>query len=207
MKKKYIDDYELIYLVLQGNEKALEDLIEKYKGMMYRIFYLYKDTLKEKFDVNELYQIATISLYNSVLSYNENMECSFLTYLRVIIHRDILAYIRMLKRDRSLANLYSISLDQIVRDGDGIYMIDMVENNQGAFNPPELLNLKELGILIEEVLSQFPKNEQEIFNLWYQGFSYEEIALITGCNIRKISYMLSKIKNKLKGSIDSAYTL
>lgn len=207
MKKKYIDDYELIYLVLQGNEKALEDLIEKYKGMMYRIFYLYKDTLKEKFDVNELYQIATISLYNSVLSYNENMECSFLTYLRVIIHRDILAYIRMLKRDRSLANLYSISLDQIVRDGDGIYMIDMVENNQGAFNPPELLNLKELGILIEEVLSQFPENEQEIFNLWYQGFSYEEIALITGCNIRKISYMLSKIKNKLKGSIDSAYTL
>lgn len=207
MKRKYINDYELIYLVVQGDDVALEELIEKYKGLMYKTLNAYRDILKDKFDVKELYQITLISLYHAILTYNDNMECSFTTYLKIILDRDILAYIRVLNRDRNRANLYSVSLDQVVKEGDNTYLVDMVENNQRDYDPKDLLNRKELETLIDEQLTSFTKQEQQVFRLWCSGYRYDEIASICDYEERKISYLLSKIKKKLKGSIDSAYTL
>lgn len=207
MKRKYINDYELIYLVVQGDDTALNELINKYKGMMYKILHAYRELLKDKFDANELYQITLISLYHAVLSYNENMECTFMTYFKLIADRDILAYIRVLNRDRSRANLNSISLDQVVKETDNVYLVDMVENNQRDFDPEDLLNRKELETLILKELASFTPQEQQVFWLWYSGYRYDEIAIISHYDEKKISYLLSKIKKKLKGSIDSAYTL
>lgn len=207
MKRKYMNDYELIYLVIQGDDIALGELIDKYKGLMYKTLNAYREILKDKFDVKELYQITLISLYHAVLTYNDNMECTFTTYLKIIIDHDILAYIRVLNRDRSRANLHSISLDQVIKEGDHIYLVDMIENNQRDYDPKDLLNRKELETLIDEQLASFTKQEQQVFKLWCSGYRYHEIATICDYDERKISYLLSKIKKKLKGSIDSAYTL
>lgn len=206
-KRKFMDDHELIYLVLQGDDAALEELIAKYKGMLFRTLETYRGSLKEEYDVSELYQISLISLYHAVLTYNGAIKCSFVTYLRIIVHRDILAYIRKLNRDHSKANLYSISLDQTIRDNEGIYLIDTIENTRSSYNPQDCFNLKELEILIKEQLNSFSEKEQEVFILWFKGYRYDEIAAISGYDVKKISYLLTKIKKKLKGSIDEAYTL
>ncbi|NBK96886.1 MAG: sigma-70 family RNA polymerase sigma factor [Clostridia bacterium] len=207
MKRKYIDDHELIDLVLQGDEKALAILMDKYKAMLFRILYAYRDRLMDKFDAKELYQLSTISLYHAVLSYNSDTKCSFSTYLKIIVDRDILAYVRRMQRDRNKANLYSISLDQEVKEADGLYLVEMVENNQSYFDPHELLAFKELGTLVNEQLAAFSKQEQQVFWLWYAGYRYHEIAQISGYNEKKIGYLLMRMRKKLKGSIDSAYTL
>lgn len=202
MSKKFSEDYELIYLISQGDEYALEQLIKKYKGMILRSLDEYKDMLMDKYDRKELYQISLISLYQAIMTYNENMNCSFFTYLRIVVHRDILAYIRMLNRDRNKANLYAISLDQTLKENDGIYLIDTIQNNQKDFNPKDYWDLKQLYILIQKQLNTFTNEEQRIFMLWFNGYRYEEIMVITGVPMYRISYVVSKIKKKLKGSID-----
>lgn len=202
MSKKFSEDYELIYLISQGDEYALEQLINKYKGMILRSLDEYRGMLMDKFDRTELYQLSLISLYQAIMTYNENMNCSFFTYLRIVVHRDILAYVRMLNRDRNKANLYAISLDQTIKESDGIYLIDTIQNNQREFNPKDYLNIKQLYILIQKQLSTFTDEEQRIFILWFNGYRYEEIMVITGVAMHRISYVVAKVKKKLKGSID-----
>ncbi len=202
MPKKYLNDYEIMYLISLGDDDALEQLIAKYKRLMTRSLQEYKSILYEKFDQHELFQIALLALYQAILTYNEKNDCSFFTYLRVIVHRGELAYIRKLNRDRSRANLYTISLDQIVKEKDGIYLVDMVENNQSLFNPEDLIRYKELCRVLLTNLAQHSKKEQMVFLMWLQGYAYEEISNHNGVTCHQVSYIVGKIKKKLQGLID-----
>lgn len=202
MNDKYLNDYELIYLISLGDELALNQLVLKYKGIMLHSLNEYKAMLYDKFDKSELYQVALISLHQSILTYNENMDCSFFTYFKIVVHHGVLAYIRSQRRDRSKANLYSISLDQCVKESEGIYLIDTVENNQAQFNPIDYTCLKQWNKNVLDTLRACKPQEVEIFLMWYQGYRYEEIATTNVVSLQHVSYVVSKIKKKLKGLID-----
>ena len=202
MNSKYLNDYELIYLISLGDDSALEQLIQKYKGVILHSLEEYKKMLNDKFDKNELYQISLIALYHAVTTFNENVNCSFFTYFKIVSRHQVLAYIRTLSRDRSKANLYSISLDQCVKESEGVYLIDTIENNQVRFNPEDYVRYAEIYTFMSEGIKNFVPLEQEIFVMWFEGYRYEEIATIKGVTCQHVSYVVSKIKKKLKALID-----
>lgn len=205
--ERSINDAELIRLVLENDEAALELLIKKYKRVLHYTVNQYKNRYQENYDFHELYQISLISLYRAVLSYKEDMGCSFYTFLQIVIERDILTYYRQLHREKNKLNRMAVSLDQCVKENEGLHLIDMIENNQKEFNPEDYFVQKEWQAFLKKEMEQMSEEEQQIFQLWMEGYRYEEIAEQLQINTRRVGYMISKIKKKLKGSIDYENTL
>lgn len=202
MSGNFRSDYELIYLINENDDLAFEEIIDKYKGLMKQFLYQYKNLFQDQFDVHELFQITLLSLYQAAITYNENEKCSFVTYLKVIMRRDILMYARKQNKNYNRVNRNTVSLDQYVWEESGAYLLDFVENNQPDFNPEDSFKEKERQKELLELLYSYGEEDAEIFLMWMQGYTYEEISSRFHLVNKQVDYKIQKIKKKLKGSID-----
>lgn len=195
------NDYELIYLFTQGDEEALLLLMQKYKRVSYLYIDRYYYSMPKLLDRHDMYQMSLISLYNAILTYNEEKNSSFSTYFSVILNHDLLMYIRKLKKEANRSNLNTISLDQEIRDSDGIYLIESIANDREEFEPNQYVSNRAMHSVIDEQLKQFDNKEQEVFRLWMNGYTYLEICEQVDLNRKKVEYIIRKIKGTLKLSL------
>lgn len=200
--KNFRSDYELVYLINEQDDLALEELIQKYKGLMISYGYRFKELFKEEFDRHELFQITLLSLYQAVLTYDEQHQCSFVTYLKVIMKRDILLYARSLQRAKKKANMNTISLDESIKEEDGLYLVDLIENNQPSFNPVDYFWAKEEKEKLLALMHKESEEDEQVMLMWMEGYTYQEIGEKLHLRNKQVEYKLRKIRKKLKGLID-----
>lgn len=202
MKNKIRDDYELIYLINQNDEQALAEMIVKYKKVLLMYANQYRYVLKKEYDEDEMLQICYIALYTAIRTYNEQLGNKFTTYLRVIVTRELQIHVRSLHSVCRKANLEAISLHRSINDESERYYIDLVESRNSDFDTKEYYYHKEFLMKIKEVISEFKKEDQIIFDLWRIGLSYNEIALHLKCPVKKVDNSIQRMKKKLRSVID-----
>jgi len=79
-----LTDYELIYLIREGNEIALSLMFNKYEGYIWSIvcdFYVYNHKIED------LVQIGRVCLYRCIFGYNAEMKVSFFSYFSICLKR------------------------------------------------------------------------------------------------------------------------
>jgi DNA-directed RNA polymerase sigma subunit (sigma70/sigma32) len=104
---KNYNDYELIYLINEGSELALNIFFEKYEPYINKVASFYLSKYDSHFD--DLVQEGRILLFDNIKSYRTNSKTSFFTYFTINYKRRIY---RLLSSD--YYNLPTLKEDIIV---------------------------------------------------------------------------------------------
>lgn len=189
-------DEEIINEFKNGDLYALEHLLNKYKNFVRfkaRSYYLIGG------DSEDVIQEGMIGLYKSIIDYDESKMCCFKHFADICINRQIFTAIKTATRQKHMPLNSSISLNKPIYGKDSsVKLLDIIGEG-GKIDPEEVLIYREellrLKNKVQEVLS---KLELEVFLLYIEGISYEEIAMEIGrCN-KSIDNALQRIKRKLK---------
>lgn len=180
------NDYELVYLVKESNEDALDIIIKKYDPIIKNLAFSYaKKWCFINIDVEDLIQEGRVSLYKSLDNYDESTL--FYTFVILCIKRAMSNYVRnMLKKSFVLINDYV--------DEDMEYNIFIDDKKNPSDIVEEFYDVSRL-IDFKNTLSFY---EALIFELKMNGFKYIEIAQLLDINIKKVDNQMLKIRAKLK---------
>lgn len=184
-----MSDEEFIYLYRQGEEQALDALLDAYALMIRKLAYQY--CFKGyRADLDDYMQLAKIKLLQAVDAYCPQKEAKFSTFYKEIVKRSFIDYARRqsvrCKRVASFTDL-------------------MIEDQEVAYSvTTQQLDIKKEDLSVK--LSQFDAKDQKIVYLRIQGYSYQEIADKLHVKRRRVAYVIYKART-LQDTFDYTSTL
>lgn len=202
MNKEY-NDYELIDIVSEGNEDAMELIINKYQPV---IKYIANRKLKIAsnlgLDISDLYQEGMIGLIEAMRDFKDIKGVTFYTFANLCIDRKINSALTRNNRDRDKILNSSVSLDKKIADSDrSLLEVLSPTNNITPLNEIiEHESDEELYTKIKNKLSDF---EKEVFDLKIKNYSYSEIEKKLDVSSKIVYSAMRRIKDKIKLVIDN----
>jgi len=190
---KTITDDELLYLIEESEEKALEELIERYSQVINIKVAKYKEKAYELgLDISDLYQEGLVGLITAVKNYNNKKDVLFKTYAEILVERQIKDIIKTNSRIKHRSLNSAVSLDGFNKEETiNLYNVIDVEN---ATPESKLITEEEIAE-IRKVLTAF---ELKVYELKLEGKSNKQVALILDKNTRSIENTIQRIKIKIK---------
>lgn len=160
-------DYELIQQCLSGRQECFEELVTRYKKLVYSVVY---NLIKDKEEVNDISQEVFIRIYKSLDRYNP--EFKFSTWIARISTNLCLDILRKKKVDST--------------------PIEEIEGVASGMDTPEASYInKERSEQIRKAISELPEKYRIPIVLFHQnGLSYEEMT-------RVLNEPMTIIKNRL----------
>lgn len=198
---RMLHDHELLSLVDQGDEYALDFLISKYKNFVWakaRIYFLIGG------DRDDIIQEGMIGLYKAICDYDKTKLASFKGFADLCITRQMITAIKTATRQKHIPLNSYISLDKPVYDEEpDRTLLDIIAGTK-AVDPQELLLNREkfdyLKYKLTELLSDL---EQKVLHLYLEGYTYQEISEQLERHVKSIDNALQRIKRKLEGLIEA----
>lgn len=201
-KKTYagMTDEEIALLARDGDEAALEVLLNKYKNFVRskaRSYFLIGA------DHEDIVQEGMIGLFKAVRDFRTDKLSSFRAFAELCVTRQIITAIKTATRQKHIPLNSYVSLNRPIYDEESDRtLMDVLSEVQMA-GPEELLISKEdysnVENRISEVLSDL---EMEVLNSYLEGKSYQEIAQDLGRHVKSIDNALQRVKRKLEKSLD-----
>jgi RNA polymerase sporulation-specific sigma factor len=163
--------------VQSGEKDAFNEIIKRFEPLIYSAVERYlNDELFSQSDRDDLYQDATIALYNAVMSYDlKQNDVTFGLYAKICLNNSMNSALRQ-RKHQLVADNAQIS-DEMVCLWD-----DTVEDAN--------LLLKH----IYSILSPFEKN---VFKLYIHDASHKNIAEVLGKSEKSIDNAVYRIRIKL----------
>jgi RNA polymerase sporulation-specific sigma factor len=192
-------DEGLVRQARDGDERALLELLERYRGFARskaRSYFLVGG------DREDIVQEGMIGLYKAVRDYADGHGASFRSFAELCITRQILTAIKTATRQKhSPLNSY-VSFDR-PQDDDPDHTLGESLAVEITADPLERIveddDLRALQDTFDEVLSGL---ETEVLQLYVEGRSYQEIAQQLGRRVKSIDNALQRIKRKLERALD-----
>jgi len=158
------NDSELINKAKNGDAKAYEGLLKKYKNSVYNLVYRMVRDVQE---AEDLTQEAFIKAFNSLASFNE--EYAFSTWLYKIATNNCIDFFRKRK-------LQTYSLDKPIQYKDSEIQHEIPDPD---LNPEKSILARERSSMIQEAIETLPEKYYTAIVLRHNDEkSYEEIAEI-----------------------------
>ncbi|MFC4765966.1 RNA polymerase sporulation sigma factor SigH [Effusibacillus consociatus] len=191
-----LSDEDLVEAVREGNDEALEYLINKYKNFV-------KAKARSYFligaDREDIVQEGMIGLYKSIRDYRDDKLTSFKAFAELCITRQIITAIKTATRQKHIPLNSYVSLDKPIYDEDSDRTLLDVICGSRVSDPEELLINQEEFVDIElkmgEILSDL---ERKVLMLYLDGRSYQEIAVDLKRHVKSIDNALQRVKRKLE---------
>lgn len=180
-------DEDLIVLVQQGQRKAYDILVTRYKNRLYNFIL---KMVANPTEAEELTQETLIRAYIYADKYREIAR--FSTWLFTIATNLVRNNIRKIKR-----RPYTVAIDP-APDEDKM-PVDPVDNNA---DPSEDIQRQELSDLISEATSQIPEKYRIPFLLReIEQMSYEEIQEATGLKLGTVRSRINRARTRFRKAI------
>jgi RNA polymerase sigma-H factor len=195
-----VDDHtdgDLISLYREGDERAMEGLLARYRNFARskaRSYFLIGA------DKEDIVQEAMIGLYKAVRDFSPAKETSFRAFADVCVTRQIITAIKMATRQKHIPlNTYvSLSKPLATDEEPDRALMDVLQPNE-VTDPAELLvsgeELRSMKLAFAEILSDF---EIEVLHLYVEGKSYQEIAVLLQRQLKAVDNALQRIKRKVE---------
>jgi len=162
-----LSDLQLIEICLAGNQDAFEELINRYKNLVFSI--ILKRT-NDKEEANDLAQDIFLKIYKNLASYSS--EFKFSTWVMRITTNHIIDF----HRKRRAETLPLETAATVAAPGD---------------SPEESLIRREESQRLQRIVEELPAMYKLPIIMYHQkGMSYQEIS-------EKINEPLSKVKNRI----------
>lgn len=201
-----MNEYEMLYLIRQKDEEAETLLIQSFQRKIYQAIYRMKHKLNYHSTTSdedeELFNLCNQALLNAVNSYQDFKGASFSYYATCCIETAIRTYIRN-KRTRTNQGLATaFSLDACISEKEGLYYVDVIENNNPWFDPRICVSRIEQEKINQDLRKILSSEEYRVYELRLLGYNNREIAEKLAKSKRRISYIHGKIKKLLVRYID-----
>lgn len=179
-------DAALMLRVQQGDRRAFEELVDKYKQPVMNVIYR---TIGDATEAEDLCQVVFVQVFKSANRYR--VSARFSTWLFTITRNLCLNEIR--RRSRHPAD----SLDAPHPEHEDQPM-RQVEDTRNCSPPDQLLH-DELQQKIQQALDELPDNQRIAILLCRQSeLSYEDIARVLGCSLSATKSLIHRGRETLK---------
>ncbi len=188
-----VSDRKLIEMFNKGNDEVrggiFEEIVKRYQKKVYNTTYRMMGNPE---DANDLAQEVFIRVYQNLHRFQ--WKASFSTWLFTItsnICRDELR-----KRQRRLKTQ---SLSDPIKLKDGEVEREIADD---SMTPEKISDHRELRNEIQEVINQLPPEQKEVIVLReFQGFSYEEIAEVSGIAVGTVKSRISRARRSIRKNL------
>lgn len=173
-------DYELIISFNNGDERAFDELVQKYQVLVVNGCFHF---LGERADAEDAAQEVFVKVYASLHSFTP--DAKFTTWLHRIVVNHCLNFLRAKKRRRFI----SLIFDGNIADKD-----EPVDNR----TPENIMEQNEKNRAIHTALNKLKEDQRVAIVLFnFQGLSYKEIAEIQKCSLAAVETRIHRGKLKL----------
>lgn len=189
-------DEEIVEDSRAGDDKALEYLINKYKGFVRakaRTYFLIGA------DREDIIQEGMIGLYKAIRDYREDKLSSFRAFAELCITRQIITAIKTATRQKHIPLNSYISLNKPIFDEESDRTLMDIISEEKISDPEEMVISREEFSGIEAKMSEILSGlECDVLSLYLQGKSYQEIAVDLNRHVKSIDNALQRVKRKLE---------
>lgn len=189
-------DEEIVEFAREGDDDALEFLINKYKNFVRakaRSYFLIGA------DREDIIQEGMIGLYKAIRDFRADKLSSFRAFAELCITRQIITAIKTATRQKHIPLNSYVSLNKPIYDEDSDRtLLDIISGSKIA-DPEELIVSKEEFDNIEEKMGEILSSlEWKVLMSYLEGKSYQEIAEDLKRHVKSIDNALQRVKRKLE---------
>lgn len=192
---KDLNDYEIMYMVSENDDNAVDLLYEKYYPLICTMATKYISQAKKcGLEMDDLIQEGYIGLYNAVKHYRSDKHAMFYTYLVLSIRSKMLNCIKLNNngKNRILNNSVSI-YKSLSPDDNGGELLDIISDKDSEY-PDLKLEDKEFECFIKNYVYSLELMESSILELKLNGFTQREIAILLGVSSSSVNKLWIRIK-------------
>ena len=183
----------LVIKIRNGDDDAFRQLLSNHHNMIYKIINNYLlDRGDFSIDKEELYQEASLILYNAVFSYEENKNMKFSSYAYILIRSRILNILR------DYARIYTEEMYSI----DNTYNYDKYLRYTVEENPVSYHKEKEFKKNLDGFMKTLNREDRQILRLKENDCTYKDISEIMNINIKRIDNRLTSLRKKFNNYMD-----
>ncbi|MGQ9531566.1 MAG: RNA polymerase sporulation sigma factor SigH [Desulfotomaculales bacterium] len=189
-------DEEVVECAREGDNAALEYLINKYKNFVRakaRSYFLVGA------DREDIIQEGMIGLYKAIRDFRLDKLSSFRAFAELCITRQIITAIKTATRQKHIPLNSYVSLNKPIYDEDSDRtLLDIIAGSQVS-DPEELIISREEFGNIEEKMGEILSSlEWRVLMSYLEGKSYQEIAEELKRHVKSIDNALQRVKRKLE---------
>lgn len=183
---------------------AMDALMQRYKGIV-------RKRARSLFiiggDQDDLMQEGMIGLFKAIQDYDKSKEAVFSTFAELCISRQLYSAVKSSNRKKNIplntyVSIYSPVYSEQGEETEGSFMVDH-SLEAAELSPEEILidreNVCSLRCKIEECLSAM---EKQVFDLYMEGMTYQEIARNLDKEPKSIDNALQRIKSKVNKALN-----
>jgi len=189
-------DEEVVEFAREGDNGALEFLINKYKNFVRakaRSYFLVGA------DREDIIQEGMIGLYKAIRDFRTDKLSSFRAFAELCITRQIITAIKTATRQKHIPLNSYVSLNKPVYEEDSDRtLLDIISSSKVA-DPEEMIISREEYYDIEEKMGEILSSlEWKVLMSYLEGKSYQEIAEDLKRHVKSIDNALQRVKRKLE---------
>jgi RNA polymerase sporulation-specific sigma factor len=189
-------DEDVVEFAREGDDGALEYLINKYKNFVRakaRSYFLIGA------DREDIIQEGMIGLYKAIRDFRMDKLSSFRAFAELCITRQIITAIKTATRQKHIPLNSYVSLNKPIYDEDSDRTLLDVISGTKITDPEELIISREEFDDIEEKMGEILSSlEWKVLMSYLEGKSYQEIAEDLKRHVKSIDNALQRVKRKLE---------
>jgi RNA polymerase sporulation-specific sigma factor len=189
-------DEEVVEFAREGDDSALEYLINKYRNFVRakaRSYFLIGA------DREDIIQEGMIGLYKAIRDFRMDKLSSFRAFAELCITRQIITAIKTATRQKHIPLNSYVSLNKPIYDEDSDRTLLDVISGSKITDPEELIISREEFDDIEEKMGEILSSlEWKVLMSYLEGKSYQEIAEDLKRHVKSIDNALQRVKRKLE---------
>jgi RNA polymerase sigma-70 factor (ECF subfamily) len=189
-KLKTQDDSAVVEAFLGGEERAFQEIVERYQTRLLNFIYR---TIGDREKAEDLVQEVFIRVYRHIPPVRPDEEV-----LDVGLHD------RLKPREERAPQPLAQSVG-VVPDDQGNWEDEdrPLQFEDTTARPDDMYRKRHLRELVEDTVAKLPEHHRQVFVLReLEGKSYEEIAEITDCNLGTVKSRLNRARNAFASIIE-----
>lgn len=177
--------YKLVELAQIGDKKAMGIILNRFEPMAKSLAAKYFGTWA---DFEDFLQVGFVGLMQAVFNYKRESNTKFSTFAYMNISSEVKSFITYLNRQKNKVLTEAINIESYTDD-------DSSDSGEYYFET-ESNETKELmtKYFLEKAVAELKTGEQDIINLWLNGYTYEEISDKIDVNRKKVDNTIQKLK-------------
>jgi len=195
-----LSDDELIKIIHDGDSRAEEVLIKRYKNFVLaksRSYFLVGAGRED------IVQEGMIGLYKAVRDYKIDRLASFRAFAELCITRQIITAIKAATRQKHQPLNSYVSLNKPIYDEESDRTLLDILKGTKLNNPEELFVSKETYDLIENQISEMLSTlEFNVLQEYLNGKSYQDIADTLDKHVKSVDNALQRVKRKMEDFLE-----
>jgi RNA polymerase sporulation-specific sigma factor len=193
-------DEDIVDLAQQGDQFAVEFLVDKYKNFVRakaRSYFLIGA------DKEDIIQEGMIGLFKAIRDYKLDKLTSFRAFAELCITRQIITAIKTATRQKHIPLNSYVSLNKPIYDEESDRTLIDILSTARITNPEDIIISREEFVFIEKKMGEILSSlEWKVLMAYLEGKSYQEIAVDLKRHVKSIDNALQRVKRKLEKNLE-----